>query len=163
MPVNLPILQPIATEPDATPEGRRYAGRMSGWNDKIIEEFRANGGKVGGDFEGAPLLLLHSTGAKSGQVRVSPMMYRQVDGRWAVFASNDGMDLNPAWYHNLKANPEAAIEVGSDTVEVTARELTLKEREPVWQQQKEQYSGFADYEQKTDRVIPVVLLTPRQA
>ncbi|OFE17915.1 cell entry protein [Humibacillus sp. DSM 29435] len=136
---------------------------MSDWNDKIIEEFRANGGKVGGDFEGAPLLLLHSTGAKSGQVRVSPMMYRQVDGRWAVFASNDGMDLNPAWYHNLKANPEAAIEVGSDTVEVTARELTLEERDPVWQQQKEQYSGFADYEQKTDRVIPVVLLTPRQA
>ncbi len=134
---------------------------MSDWNDKIIAEFRAHAGKVGGNFEGAPLLLLHSIGAKSGQGRVSPMMYRQVDGGWAVFASYAGMDVNPAWYHNLKANPEAAIEVGSDTVEVTARELTPEEREPVWQQQKEHYPGFADYEQKTDRVIPVMLLTPR--
>lgn len=134
---------------------------MSDWNDKVIDEFRANDGKVGGNFEGAPLLLLHSTGAKSGQKRVSPMMFRPADDGWAVFASYAGMDVNPAWYHNLKANPEASIEVGTDTVEVTARELSPDEREPVWEQQKRQYPGFADYEQKTDRVIPVILLTRR--
>lgn len=161
VPPNLPDLQWVAAKPDSTHGPRRYAGRVSDWNDKIIAEFRANGGSVGGNFEGAPLLLLHSTGAKSGQQRVSPMMYRQVGDGWAVFASYAGKDVNPAWYHNLKANPVAAIEVGSDTVEVTARELSPDEREPVWQQQKEQYSGFADYEQKTDRVIPVMLLTRR--
>lgn len=134
---------------------------MSDWNDKVITEFRANHGRVGGNFEGAPLLLLHSTGAKSGQERVSPMMYRPVDDDWAVFASYAGMDVNPSWYHNLKAHPEASIEVGDDTVEVTARELSPHEREPVWEQQKQQYPGFADYEQKTDRVIPVLLLTRR--
>ena len=141
--------------------GRAYAGRMGDWNDKIIEEFRANGGKVGGNFEGAPLLLLHSTGAKSGQERVNPMMFQAVDDGWAVFASYAGMDVNPAWYHNLRANPEASIEVGTATTEVTARELSPAEREPVWEAQKQQYPGFADYEQKTDRVIPVMLLTRR--
>ena len=134
---------------------------MSDWNDKIIAEFRANGGKVGGNFEGAPLLLLHSTGAKSGQERVNPMMYQRVDDGWAVFASYAGMDVNPAWYHNLRANPETSIEVGTGTVEVTARELSAEEREPVWEQQKATYPGFADYEVKTDRVIPVMLLTRR--
>ena len=136
---------------------------MSDWNDKVIAEFRANDGRVGGNFEGAPLLLLHSTGAKSGQERITPMMYRAVEDGWAVFASYAGMDVNPAWYHNLKTNPEASIEVGNDTVEVTARELSSDERKPVWDEQKEQYPGFADYEQKTDRVIPVMLLTRRQA
>lgn len=141
--------------------GRAYAGLMSEWNDKTIAEFRANGGKVGGNFEGAPLLLLHSTGAKSGQERVNPMMYQAVSDGWAVFASYAGMDVNPAWYHNLRANPDASIEVGTSTVEVTARELSPDEREPVWEQQKRLYPGFADYEQKTDRVIPVMLLTRR--
>ncbi|TQM64828.1 nitroreductase family deazaflavin-dependent oxidoreductase [Humibacillus xanthopallidus] len=134
---------------------------MSEWNDKIIEEFRANGGKVGGNFEGAPLLLLHSTGAKSGLPRVSPMMYQAVDGGWAVFASYAGLDVHPAWYHNLKANPEASIEVGTDTIDVTARELAPDERTPVWEEQKRRYPGFAGYEKKTDRVIPVMLLTRR--
>ena len=142
---------------------------MSDWNDKIIEEFRANAGKVGGDFEGAPLLLLHSTGAKSGLPRVSPMMYQAVDGGWAVFASYAGLDVHPAWYHNLKANPEATIEIGTDsgdesgtaTVDVTAREFPPDERSPVWEEQKRRYPGFAGYEKKTDRVIPVMLLTRR--
>ena len=138
---------------------------MSDWNDKIIQEFRANAGKVGGNFEGAPLLLLHSTGAKSGLPRVHPMMYQAVDGGWAVFASYAGLDVNPAWYHNLKANPAAAIEIGTEggtaTVEVAARELAPEERSPVWEEQKRRYPGFADYEKKTDRVIPVMLLTPR--
>jgi deazaflavin-dependent oxidoreductase (nitroreductase family) len=134
---------------------------MSEWNDKIIEEFRANGGKVGGNFEGAPLLLLHTTGAKSGLPRVSPMMYQAVEGGWAVFASYAGLDVHPAWYHNLKANPEASIEVGTETIDVTARELAPDERTPVWEEQKRRYPGFAGYEKKTDRVIPVMLLTRR--
>ncbi|MBF4163431.1 nitroreductase family deazaflavin-dependent oxidoreductase [Nocardioides acrostichi] len=134
---------------------------MSDWNDQIIAEFRAHEGRVGGQFEGAPLLLLHSTGARSGQERVSPMMYQAVDDGYAVFASKAGAPTNPDWYHNLVANPEASIEVGTDTVEVTARVLDPAEREPVWEKQKRDYPGFADYESKTDRVIPVVLLTRR--
>lgn len=131
------------------------------WNDKIIAEFRANGGRVGGNFEGAPLLLLHSTGAKSGQGRISPMMYLPVDGRWAVFASYAGRDINPAWYHNLVAHPEASIEIGTEHVDVEARELAPDERTPVWEEQKKLYPGFADYEKQADRVIPVMLLTSR--
>jgi deazaflavin-dependent oxidoreductase (nitroreductase family) len=138
---------------------------MSDWNDKIINEFRANGGRVGGAFEGSPLLLLHSTGAKSGAPRVSPVMYLATDGGWAVFASYAGQPVNPAWYHNLKADPEAAIEVAGDdgveTVPVRVRELAPAEREPVWEEQKRRYPGFAEYEQKTDRVIPVLQLTRR--
>jgi deazaflavin-dependent oxidoreductase (nitroreductase family) len=133
---------------------------MSDWNAKIIEEFRANGGKVGGNFEGAPLLLLHSTGARSGAERVSPMMYQAVDGGYAVFASKAGADTNPDWFHNLRANPEASVEVGTETVAVTARVLSDEERAPIWETQKSRYPGFADYEQKTSRVIPVVLLEP---
>jgi deazaflavin-dependent oxidoreductase (nitroreductase family) len=138
---------------------------MSDWNDKVIAEFRANGGKVGGNFEGAPLLLLHTTGAKTGEPRVSPIMYQAVDHGWAVFASYAGLDVNPAWFHNLKAHPDVAIEVGNDgeveTIDVHARVMTPEEREPVWEEQKRRYPGFAEYELKTDRVIPVVLLTRR--
>lgn len=139
---------------------------MSDWNDKVIDEFRDNGGKVGGNFEGAPLLLLHTIGAKSGDPRVSPMMYFAADGGWAVFASYAGKDINPAWYHNLKAHPELEIEVadgsgGVDTVSVQARELAPDERAPIWEEQKRRYPGFAEYEKATDRVIPVVLLTRR--
>ena len=138
---------------------------MSDWNEKVIAEFRANGGRVGGNFEGAPLLLLHTTGARSGEPRTHPMMYQAVDGGWAVFASYAGLDVNPAWLHNLKAHPDVAIEVGVDgalqTIDVHARVLSAEEREPVWQEQKRRYPGFAGYEKKTDRVIPVVLLTRR--
>ncbi|MBV9830902.1 MAG: nitroreductase family deazaflavin-dependent oxidoreductase [Marmoricola sp.] len=134
---------------------------MSDWNDKIIAEFRANEGKVGGQFAGAPLLLLHSTGARTGQERVNPMMYQAVGDGWAVFASKGGAPDNPDWYHNLRANPDATIEVGTETVEVKARVLEPEEREPIWEQQKARYPGFADYEAKTDRVIPVVLLERR--
>ncbi|MEP6560062.1 MAG: nitroreductase family deazaflavin-dependent oxidoreductase [Nakamurella sp.] len=132
---------------------------MSDWNDRIIEEFRANAGRVGGNFEGAPLLLLHSIGARTGAERVSPMMYQQVGDDWAVFASKNGADSNPAWYHNLVANPQARIEVGTQTFEVTARATGDDEREPIWTAQKAAYPGFAGYEQKTSRQIPVVLLT----
>jgi deazaflavin-dependent oxidoreductase (nitroreductase family) len=134
---------------------------MSEWNDKVIAEFRANEGRVGGQFEGAPLLLLHSTGARSGQERVHPMMYQAVGDQFAVFASKAGADTNPDWYHNVRANPEARVEVGTETFDVTARVLDPAERGPIWEAQKSRYPGFADYETKTDRVIPVVLLTRR--
>lgn len=134
---------------------------MGDFNAKVIEEFRANEGRVGGPFEGAPLLLLHSTGARSGQERINPMMYQAVGDGFAVFASKAGADTNPDWYHNVVAHPHATIEVGTETLDVTARVLADAEREPIWQEQKSTFIGFADYESKTDRVIPVVMLDPR--
>lgn len=130
------------------------------WNQKIITEFRANDGAVGGQFEGAPLLLLHSTGAKSGQERVSPVMYQAVDDGYAIFASKAGAPTNPDWFHNLRAHPDAAVEVGDRTVAVRSRVAAADERERIWTRQKELYPGFAEYEAKTDREIPVVVLEP---
>jgi deazaflavin-dependent oxidoreductase (nitroreductase family) len=132
----------------------------SDWNTAIIEEFRANGGKVGGQFEGAPLLLLHTTGAKSGQERVNPMMYRQVDGGYAVFASKAGAPTNPDWYHNLVAHPNVRVEIGTQTGSFLARVATPEERESIWTAHKTDFPGFADYETKTTRQIPVVILEP---
>jgi deazaflavin-dependent oxidoreductase (nitroreductase family) len=131
------------------------------WNDQIIDEFRANEGRVGGPFEGAPLLLLHHVGAKSGTERVTPMMYQAVGDDLAVFASYAGEDVHPAWYHNLLANPDVTAEVGTDTVALRARDLPADERAPIWEKQKADYPGFAGYEQKTSRTIPVVLLERR--
>jgi deazaflavin-dependent oxidoreductase (nitroreductase family) len=128
------------------------------WNAKIIEEFRANGGRVGGQFEGAPLLLLHHTGAKSGIERVNPMMYQTVGDDLAVFASKAGAPTNPDWYHNLVAHPRARVEVGSDTVDVHARVAEGEERSRIWEKQKKDYPGFAEYEASTTRQIPVVIL-----
>jgi deazaflavin-dependent oxidoreductase (nitroreductase family) len=128
------------------------------WNEKIIAEFRANGGKVGGRFAGAPMLLLHSTGAKSGQLRVNPMMYQQVGESFAVFASKGGAPTNPDWYYNLVANPRATIEVGTESFEVNARVARGEERERIWNIQKQRYPGFADYEKQVAREIPVVIL-----
>jgi deazaflavin-dependent oxidoreductase (nitroreductase family) len=140
----------------------RVVAAMSDWNDKVIAEFRANGGKVGGDFEGFPLLLLHSTGARSGAERVNPVAYQALDdGRWAVFASKAGAPENPDWFHNLRAHPETTIEVGTETVPVVARVLAGDERAVVWEEQKRLAPGFADYETKTGREIPVVELTRR--
>ena len=134
---------------------------MSDFNKQVIEEFRANHGKVGGNFEGAPLLLLHTTGAKSGAERVSPMMYLPDGDRFLVFASKAGAPTNPDWYHNLKVNPDATIEVGDDTVDVRAEELPRAERDAKYAEQAALFPGFADYEQKTDRVIPVLSLSRR--
>ena len=128
------------------------------WNTRIIEEFRANGGKVGGQFAGAPLLLLHTTGAKTGQARVNPMMYLADGEDHVVFASKAGAPTNPDWYHNLVANPRASIEVGDQTLNVVARVADGETRERLWSRQKELYPGFADYEAKTTRQIPVVIL-----
>jgi len=131
---------------------------MSDFNKTIIEEFRANGGKVGGNFEGAPMLLLHTTGAKSGKVRVNPMMYRQVGSDVAVFASKAGAPTNPDWYHNLVAHPETTAEIGTDTVSLVARVTEGDERTKIWEEQKKEFPGFADYEKATTRQIPVVIL-----
>jgi deazaflavin-dependent oxidoreductase (nitroreductase family) len=131
---------------------------MAGWNDKIIEEFRANEGRVGGPFEGAPLLLLHSVGAKTGTSRVNPMMYQKVGDSFAVFASKGGAPTNPDWFHNLVAHPRATVEVGAETIEVVARVAEGDERERIWAKQKAAYNGFAEYEQRTAREIPVIFL-----
>ncbi|MFI5836148.1 nitroreductase family deazaflavin-dependent oxidoreductase [Micromonospora sp. NPDC051300] len=133
---------------------------MSDWNDKIIAEFRANGGRVGGQFAGAPLLLLHTVGARSGKPRVNPMMYQELDGGYAVFASKAGAPTNPDWYHNLLAEPNVTAEIGTDTIDLVARVADGDERERIWDAQKAAYPGFADYERKTSRQIPVVVLEP---
>lgn len=133
---------------------------MNDWNAKIIDEFRANEGKVGGMFEGAPLLLLHTTGARSGQPRVSPLMYRGLGGSYAIFASKAGAATNPDWYHNLLAHPTTSVEVGTETVAVTARIAGQEERDGIWSAQKSEWPQFAEYEASTTRQIPVVVLDP---
>lgn len=136
---------------------------MSDFNQKIIEEFRTNEGRVGGPFEGHTLLLLHHRGAKSGQKRVSPLATQVLDGKgWAVFASKGGAPDNPDWFHNLRTHPEVEIEFGTGTHKVRARVVSGDEREQIWTRQKEVMPGFADYEVKTSgiREIPVVVLEP---
>jgi len=131
---------------------------VSDFNQQIIEEFRSNRGKVGGQFEGAPLLLLHTTGARSGAERVTPVMYQRVGDDLAVFASKAGAPTNPDWYHNLVANPRASVEVGEESYDVDSRVAEGQERTRLWEAQKAAYPGFADYERKTTRPIPVVVL-----
>ena len=128
------------------------------WNRRIIEEFRENGGKVGGPFEGATMLLLHHKGARTGTERVNPLVYQPVGESFAVFASKAGAPTNPDWYHNLIANPEATVEVGEGTVRVRARITEGEERERIWTKQKRDRPNFADYEKQTSRQIPVVIL-----
>jgi deazaflavin-dependent oxidoreductase (nitroreductase family) len=131
------------------------------WNRKIIDEFRASGGKVGGNFAGAPLLLLHTVGARTGVERIHPVMYQDLGGgAVAVFASKAGAPTNPDWFHNLIAHPDVTAEIGADTRRFRARKAAAEERAPIWNKQKQQYPGFAEYESKTERVIPVVILEP---
>ncbi|MDP7734702.1 nitroreductase family deazaflavin-dependent oxidoreductase [Mycobacterium paragordonae] len=127
-------------------------------NAEIIDEFRANGGKVGGPFEGATLLLLHTTGAKSGKERINPVMTFDIDGKLLIVGSYAGADVDPAWLHNLRANPAAHIEIGTDAYDVRARELPNDERDAVYPRIVEQAPGFGGYQSKTDRVIPVIEL-----
>jgi deazaflavin-dependent oxidoreductase (nitroreductase family) len=134
------------------------------WNTKVIEEFRANDGKVGGQFEGGTLLILHTIGAKSGQVRESPVAYfAQDDGSMVIVASKAGLPTNPAWFHNLKANPRFEVEVGTATVPVVAEEITGPERETKWSEIVAKAPGFGEYQKQTTRVIPLVRLTPAAA
>ena len=131
------------------------------FNERNIAEFRANQGRVGGQFDGAPLLILHTKGARSGEPRTNMMMYLADNDRYLVFASKAGADTNPAWYWNLRAHPEVLVEIGDDTVEAHATELTGSERDEKFAEQAARYPGFAGYEEKTDRIIPVIALTPR--
>jgi deazaflavin-dependent oxidoreductase (nitroreductase family) len=131
------------------------------FNTHVIEEFRANAGKVGGPLEGAQVLLLHHTGRKTGTSRVSPLSYLRVGDGWAVFGSFAGGPRHPDWYYNLLAEPRATIEVGTDTIEVLARDTSGPERDEIWERQKVAAPVFAEYEVKAGtRVIPVVVLGP---
>ncbi|HCU97301.1 MAG TPA: nitroreductase family deazaflavin-dependent oxidoreductase [Actinobacteria bacterium] len=134
---------------------------VNDWNSKIIAEFRANDGKVGGQFEGAPLLLLTTQGRKSGTERTNPMMYLADGDRLLVFASKAGAPTHPDWYLNLLANPKVTVEVGSGTFQATAVPLAGEDRNRMYSEQARRYPGFAEYQAKTDRVIPVVELVPQ--
>jgi deazaflavin-dependent oxidoreductase (nitroreductase family) len=134
---------------------------MAEYNNKIIEEFRANEGRVGGNFEGATVLLLHHTGAKTGTAYVNPLVYLPDGERYIIFASKAGAPTNPDWYHNLKAHPEIEIEVGTETIPVTASEITGAERDTIYSTQEQRMPQFTDYVEKAGgRVIPVIALTP---
>jgi deazaflavin-dependent oxidoreductase (nitroreductase family) len=130
---------------------------VSDWNREVVDEFRANGGKVAA-FEGRPLLLLHSKGAKSGVEYVNPLAYLLVGDDFAVFGSKAGAPVNPGWYHNLRANPDTIVEIGTETIPVRARVAEGRERDRIWAEQKRVNPNFAEYEEKTTRPIPVVIL-----
>jgi deazaflavin-dependent oxidoreductase (nitroreductase family) len=131
---------------------------MSDYNRAIIEEFRANGGKLGGAFEGVPILLLSTTGARSGQTRTTPVAYLLDDERMVIFASRGGAPTNPGWYHNLLANPSANVEVGSDTIAVQSSVTAGEERERLYERQAQRSPEFAEYARRTTRQIPVIAL-----
>jgi len=132
------------------------------WNHQMIETFRANGGKVGGMWEGRPLLLLTTTGAKSGQRRTSPVMYKNNGDRLFVFASKGGAPTNPDWYHNLLTHPEVTVEVGDQTYDAIAIPVTGEERDHIYTQWSEMYPQFGEYQKNTSRKIPVIVLERRK-
>jgi deazaflavin-dependent oxidoreductase (nitroreductase family) len=132
---------------------------MSDWNKKIIEEFRANQGRVGGNFAGRPLLLLHTKGARSGQERVNPVAYTTDGDKLVVIASKGGAPTNPDWYYNLVANPRVTVEVGTEQFDVQASVAEEPERRRLYDKMIQVMPGFADYERKTARTIPVITLT----
>ena len=135
---------------------------INAFNQQIIDEFRANDGVVGGMFEGTPMLILHTTGRKSGQERLNPLAYQQLDQGWAIFASKAGAPTHPDWYHNIVDDPDVSIELGSETYDVRARVAQGAEREQIRSTQKTDSPGFAEYEEKAQgREIPVVVLTER--
>jgi deazaflavin-dependent oxidoreductase (nitroreductase family) len=133
--------------------------RPDNWNQPIIEEFRANDGKVGGYFEGAPMILIHAIGARSGVERVNPLVYLPDGENMVVAATKGGSPTNPDWYHNVKAHPRMQVEVGTETFPVEATEVTGAERDDLWRRFVELRPGFAEYETKTTRLIPVIRLT----
>ena len=129
-------------------------------NQKIIEEFRANAGKVGGWFEGKTLLLLHTKGAKSGEPRINPVAYVRDGERWVVIASKGGAPTNPDWYYNLRATTTVTVEVGTQTLQVRATQAEEPERTRLYNKMVAMMPGFDDYRRKTMRQIPVMVLTP---
>jgi deazaflavin-dependent oxidoreductase (nitroreductase family) len=135
---------------------------MSDWNHGIVEEFRANGGVVGGYFEGATMLLLHTKGRRSGKERVNPLVYLPDGDRWIVFGTKGGAPEHPDWYLNLMANPDVEIEVGTETIPVHATEvLDDTEHDELYRRQIERREGFAEYLEKTDRRFPAIVLERR--
>ncbi len=132
------------------------------WNAQTIAEFRKNHGKVGGHFEGAPLLLLHTIGRRSGGPHVTPVMYLKDGERYLVFASKGGYDHHPHWYLNLKANPDIQAEIGDETLDMRAEEITGPEHDILYKRQATLYPTFAEYQRKTKRIIPVIALTKRK-
>jgi len=137
------------------PQEKPDTDLIKAFNESITDEFCANDGKVGGQFKGADLLLLTTTGAKSGQPRVSPLAYFRIDGKLIIIGSFAGADVNPAWVHNLRANPSAHVEIGNKSSDVTARELPSPERDELFARITAAAPGFAEYQAKTTRVIPV--------
>ena len=138
---------------------RPAASTVGDFNAKIVDEYRANGGRLWGMFAGSDLLLLHHTGAKSGIQRVSPLAYQRIGESFAVFASRAGSTANPDWYHNVVANPDTLIEIGSETIVVRARVAEPAERDVIWERQKKRVPQFAEYERKAaPRKIPVIVL-----
>src|ERR1700739_4543566 len=136
------------------------AETIKAFNKTVTDEFRANDGKVGGQFEGADLLLLTTTGAKSGEPRVSPLAFFRVDGKLLILGSFAGSDVHPAWVHNLRANPSARVEIGNESSDVTARELPTAERDELFPKITAVAPGFAEYQARTTRIIPVFELQP---
>ncbi len=132
---------------------------MSDWNKAVIDEFRANEGKVGGPFEEMTLLLLHTIGAKSGEPRLNPVAYLADGERYVIIASKGGAPTHPGWYHNVVAHPEVTIEVGTEKIQAQAEVVQEPERTELFEKVSAQYPGFAEYEKKTTRVIPVLVLT----
>ncbi len=137
------------------------SGSSNDWNAGVIAEFRGNHGKVGGPFQGAPLLLINHTGARTGKPRTNPVMYLKDGQRYLVFASKGGADTNPDWYHNLKAHPDVKIEVGNEKIDARAEEITGPDRDRLYARQASLYPQFAQYQRQTKRTIPVVALTPK--
>ncbi len=134
--------------------------RPNNWNQNIIDEFRANAGQVGGHFKGRKLLILHSTGARTGQERVNPLAYTRDGERLVVIASKGGADTNPHWYHNLVAHPEVEVEVGTETIPARAAVAAEPDRTRLYDQMVSEFPAFDEYRHKTKRVIPVIVLTP---
>ena len=132
------------------------------WNKQIIDEFRSNDGKVGGYFEAMTLLLLHTTGAKSGLPRINPVVTMPDGDRFVIMASKAGRPTNPDWYYNLVANPEVSVEVGTEKFEALATVVQEPERSELFAKMASMYPVYAEYQQKTTRIIPVIVLTRRK-
>jgi deazaflavin-dependent oxidoreductase (nitroreductase family) len=131
------------------------------FNTEVIEEFRSNGGKAGGMFEGMPLVLVHNVGAKSGKEYVTPLVYLADGDDIVIFASKGGAPENPGWFHNLKAEPNVSIEVGEQKLDALATEATGDERDRLYSAQEAVQPQFSEYATKTDRKIPVIVLSPK--
>jgi len=142
----------------AAEEGDTQMADINDFNRAIIEEFRSHGGKVGGPFAGTPVLLLSTIGAKSGEQRTTPVVYLPDGERMIIFASKAGAPENPAWYHNIRANPTVTVEVGNDSFAANATVLDGEERDRLFERQAELHPQFDEYAQRTSRVIPVIAL-----